>query len=377
MSWRQTGVRDQRVEFVIRASRKEPLSGLCREYGITRPTGYLWLRRFREQGVSGVEERSRRPHLSPSQTSPAIEERVVTLRKQRPDWGARKLAVMLKSEGISMPVITVHRVLLRHGLVLDRDPRQQAKGRFERERPNELWQMDFKGQKGNSGKIGPLSLLDDHSRFLVALEQTGTTQYEVVRECLEGVFGRNGLPEALLMDHGVPWWTGRAPLGWTRLSIGLMKQGIRCYFSGIRHPQTQGKVERFHGALERARVRPGGEDWLEQSWLDNFRQEYNELRPHEALGMRTPSSVWHPSSRAYDPNPPAWDYDEGAEMRKVNGNGTISIGNINWKIAQALATEWVQLKRIDQRVLVFYCRTLVREIDLNTSRSTAVDRDVI
>ena len=131
------------------------------------------------------------------------------------------------------------------------------------------------------------------------------------------------------------------------------------------------------GCLWSQRLAGSVADGSRCSVVDNFRQEYNELRPHEALGMRTPSSVWHPSSRAYNPNPPAWDYDEGAEMRKVNGNGTISIGNINWKIAQALATEWVQLKRIDQRVLVFYCRTLVREIDLNTSRSTAVDRDVI
>jgi len=370
-------VRDQRVEFVIRASRGEHLSGLCREYGITRPTGYLWLGRFRRQGVGGVEEISRRPHLSPRQTSAGIEDRIVTLRKQRPDWGARKLAVILKSEGVALPVITVHRVLLRHDLVLDRERRQQATRRFERERPNQLWQMDFKGQKGSSANIGPLSVLDDHSRFLVALEQTGTTRYEVIQECLEGVFTRNGLPEAMLMDHGAPWWTARAPLGWTRLSVALMKQGIRCYFSGIRHPQTQGKVERFHGALERARARPGGENWLEQSWLDSFRQEYNHLRPHEALDMCTPCSVWYPSPRVYHPNPPAWDYGEGAELRKVNGNGTISIGNINWKIAKALSREWVQIKRIDQRVLVFYCTTLMREIDLATSRSTAVDRDVL
>ncbi len=119
MSWRQIGVRDQRVEFVVRASLGESLSALCREYEITRPTGYLWLRRFREQGVAGVEERSRRPHVSPSQTRPEMEERIVALRRQRPDWGARKLAILLERDGIRLPVITVHRVLARHGLVLD------------------------------------------------------------------------------------------------------------------------------------------------------------------------------------------------------------------------------------------------------------------
>ena len=211
MPWRQTGVREQRVEFVVRANRGESLSALCREYEITRPTGYLWLRRFREQGVAGVEERSRRPHVSPSQTRPEMEERIVALRRQRPDWGARKLAILLERDGIRLPVITVHRVLARRGLVLDQERRKQATKRFERERPNELWQMDFKGQKDSDAAIGPLSVLDDHSRYLVALQQTGTTRSEVVREHLEGVFHRNGLPEAMLMDHGVPWWSARAP----------------------------------------------------------------------------------------------------------------------------------------------------------------------
>lgn len=365
---------DQRVEFVIRASRGECLSALCREYEISRPTGYVWLKRFGEQGVAGIQEQSRRPHLSPRQTDSALEARIVLLRRQRPDWGARKLAVLLEREGLPLPVITVHRVLLRHGLILDRERRRQATGRFERERPNELWQMDFKGQKGSDAAIGPLSVLDDHSRYLVALEQTGTTRLGAVRERLEGVFVRSGLPEAMLMDHGVPWWNGSVARGWTRLSVWLMRQGIRCYFSGIRHPQTQGKVEQFHGALERARERPDADRWLEQCWLDAFRKEYNELRPHEALGMRSPASLWRPSSRAYDPHPQAWNYGDGAELRKVNSEGDIYINDFPWKVSKALSRERVQIQRLDQRILVFFCNTLVREIDLCAQRSTAVDR---
>jgi transposase InsO family protein len=344
------------VEFVVRASRGESLSSLCREYEISRPTGYLWLKRFGEQGVAGVEEHSRRPHLSPRRTGAEIEARIVALRRQRPDWGARKLAVLLEREGIVLPVITVHRVLVRHDLVLDRESRRQATGRFEREQPNQLWQMDFKGQKGTGAAIGPLSLLDDHSRYLVALEQTGTTRSEAVRERLEGSFRSSGLPDALLMDHGVPWWNARSPNGWTQLMVWLMKQGVRCHFSGVRHPQTQGKVERFHG------------------WLDNFRHEYNQLRPHEALGMRTPASLWRPSARTYDPNPQAWDYGTGAELRKVGGQGHIYIGDRRWRVSQALASHTVRLERIDQRVLVYFCRTLVQEIDLSGERSTAVER---
>jgi len=367
-------VQDQRIEFVVRASRGESLSSLCREYEISRPTGYLWLKRFRDQGVAGVQDHSRRPHLSPHQTAVEIEARIVTLRRQRPDWGARKLAVLLEREGLVVPVITVHRVLVRHGLVLDQEGRKQATRRFEREQPNQLWQMDFKGQKGSSAAIGPLSVLDDHSRYLVALQQTGTTGSKVVRECLQSVFQANGLPDAMLMDHGCPWWSAKSASGWTRTMMWLMLQGIRCYFSAVRHPQTQGKVERFHGSLERARIRPDGDQWLTQGWLDSFRQEYNELRPHEALDMRTPASVWQPSARAYDPDPPPWDYGAGAELRKVGGQGHIYINDRPWRVSKALASHTVQLQRIDQRVLVYFCRTLVQEIDLGAERSTAVER---
>ena len=374
MPWRLVDVQDQRVEFVVRASRGESLSGLCREYEISRPTGYLWLQRFRDQGVAGIEEQSRRPHQSPHRTRAEIEARIVTLRRQRPDWGARKLAVLLEREGLVLPVITVHRVLVRHDLVLDRESRRQAVGRFEREQPNQLWQMDFKGQKGSSAAVGPLSVLDDHSRYLIALEQTGTTRSEAVRERLEGAFRSSGLPDALLMDHGVPWWNARSGNGWTKLMVWLMKQGVRCHFSGVRHPQTQGKVERFHGSLERARSRAGAEQWLTQGWLNNFRHEYNQLRPHEALGMRTPASLWRPSSRVYDPNPQPWDYGTGAELRKVGGQGHIYIGDRPWRVSQALASHTVRLERIEQRVLVYFCRTLVQEIDLRGERSTAVER---
>jgi len=361
MGWCGKSVLDQRVEFVFRASGGESLSCLCREYEITRPTGYLWLRRFREQGVAGIAERSRRPLSCPHQTSGVVEARIVELRRQRPDWGARKLAVLLEREGTVLPVITVHRILLRHGLVLDRERRRQATTRFEREAPNQLWQMDFKGQKDADAAVGPLSVLDDHSRYLVALEQTGTTRGEVVRERLEDIFRSNGVPEAMLMDHGVPWWGTRSARGWTQLSVWLMEQGIRCCFSGIGHPQTQGKVERFHGALERARQRPGAGVWLQQSWLDAFRHEYNQIRPHEALAMQTPASRWHPSPKTYDPNPPEWDYGQTAQLRKVNTCGEITINDTPWRVSVALRRKYVQIQRMDQRIFVFYCKTLIRE----------------
>jgi transposase InsO family protein len=169
--------------------------------------------------------------------------------------------------------------------------------------------MDFKSPKGWDQPVGPLSVLDDASRYAIALEGLGSTRAEAVQERLETAFTSCGMPDAMLMDHGTPWWNTQSAGGWTQLSVWLIKQGIQLYFSGLRHPQTQGKVERFHGALELARRRRGlPEPALHQRWLDDFRQEYNHLRPHEALGMQTPASVWHPSQRPYQPKPPDWSY---------------------------------------------------------------------
>jgi transposase InsO family protein len=359
-------IHDQRVRFVVSASRGEQsMSDLCREFEISRPTGYQWLKRYRASGVAGIRETSRRPQKSPKRTAAEIERRIGELRRERPDWGARKLSVLLRQQGVAIPAATVHRVLLRLGLVRVEDRHCPALTRFEREEPNQLWQMDFKSPKGWGSSIGPLSVLDDASRYALALEKTGSSRGEAVREQLAGTFQDCGLPDAMLMDHGCPWWNQQAFGGWTRLSVWLMKLGIRLYFSGVRHPQTQGKVERFHGALEMARRRRGlPEAAFHQRWLDDFRQEYNHLRPHEALGMKTPASLWHPSVRRYDPNPPAWQYPEGAEVRRLESTGQLLLHGRRWQVAGPLASEQVRLMRLDQRILVFYCDTLIRELDL-------------
>jgi len=375
MAWRTMAVRDQRVEFVVRAQQaQERLSRLCAEFGISRPTGYVWLKLYREQGVSGIEEQSRRPRHSPRQTAPPIEQRIAQLRRERPDWGARKLQQLLRGEGIVLPVITVHRVLLRHGLVRPDDRRSPAWRRFERAAPNQLWQMDFKSPKGCQQPVGPLSVIDDHSRYVVALEKTGSTRTEAVQERLERAFVTYGLPEAMLMDHGTPWWNAQAPSGWTKLQVWLMKQGIECLFSGIRHPQTQGKVERFHLALEMARRRRLRENEMDQEWLDHFRYEYNYLRPHEALGMQTPSTRWLPSARPYHPHPPQWCYPEDAEVQPLGSQGQLKLDGQRWEISKALARERVQLVRIHERILVYYCNSLLKEIDVRAQRLSTIKR---
>jgi transposase InsO family protein len=375
MPWKTMEAEEQKVQFVVAASRREKsLTALCEEFGISRPTGYLWWRRYGEAGLAGIAERSRRPKQSPGRTAAEMEQRVVELRRRYPDWGARKLQVLLAREQRNLTRSTIHRILLRQDLVHDRERHRPALGRFQRGTPNELWQMDFKSPKGWNAAVGPLSVLDDCSRYLLVLQAVWTNHGELVREQLVSAFTACGVPQAMLMDHGIPWWSEQAPSGATRLTVWLMKQGIRLHWSGYRHPQTQGKVERFHGALERAlRLRPVPRQ-QPQAWLDEFRWEHNHVRPHEALGMQTPASVWQRSERRYDPHPARWEYPAGAHVLKVCSSGKVAAYGIRWKIAKALIGEWVQLERIGQRVLVYYCRTLIRELNLQSQSSIAVQR---
>lgn len=376
MAWRDVDVQEQRVRFVVLAERKDKdMRQLCREFEISPTTGYKWLQRYRAEGVAGVRERSRRPANSPRRSRPEIVAQILAERQKKPDWGARKLHLLLAEQGVQVPVITLHRILLREGLVAAEDRPRAAQKRFEREQPNQLWQMDFKGMPAQwKARRTPLSVLDDHSRYLLGLEALEQLQGGLVRQSLEQIFSWAGLPEAMLMDHGTPWWNMQGA-GWTRLSVWLMQQGIRLYFSGYRHPQTQGKVERLHGSLQRAlrkRKRPDKpEQW--QGWLDEFRQEYNHVRPHEALRMQRPANVWQPSSRRFDSTPKRWEYAAGAWVRRLGTNGGLWISNKRWEVSRALAGEAVELERVGQRILVRYCRTTVRELNLDSGQSLPVD----
>jgi transposase InsO family protein len=376
VAWGVKDVREQRLQFVIRASSgKEPMSALCREFQISRPTGYVWLERYRGcERLQDLDEKSRRPHESPQRTALVVEERVVAMRKECPDWGATKIQRVLEVEGVRLPRITIHRILLRHGLVREQDRHQPAVKRFQRAAPNQLWQMDFKGMPESEKGTLPFTILDDHSRFLVALIALSGTQAEPVCRSLRAVFESDGLPDAILMDHGTPWWNMQSKSGWTWLTVWLMKQGIRLYLSGYRHPQTQGKVERFHGSLEAAmfkRGKPDAQSW--QQWLDGFRQQYNHVRPHEALNLDVPAQHWHRSPRSFQPYPPAWEYGDPINVRKVRENGGISVRGQSYFVSRAFIGEPVQMQWLENRILVWFCNTLIREFDLRSGHSHAID----
>jgi transposase InsO family protein len=374
MPWLETDVREQRIQFIVEATATDAnLSAICRRYGISRQTGYRWLDRYKTAGsLVGVMERSRRPVRSPNRTSAEQTARIVSLRRQY-GWAGRKLRVLLAADGLGCSTATIDRIIRREGLVDPEASHRPAVTRFERAAPNELWQMDFKGQYpvGAGQWCFPLSVLDDHSRYAVGLFAMASTEGTPVATALRACFERSGLPEAMLVDHGTPWWCASNGHGLTTFAVGLIAQGIDLIYSGVRHPQTQGKVERFHRTLGHRLRQWGLPPQLADfpPLLDRFRLEYNEVRPHEATQLRPPATCYTPSPRAYAADPPPWIYPPGLEVHRVDQAGCISPGGGRYFVCQALATREVGCQRFDQRLLVRYRHLYVREIDVRTGRT--------
>lgn len=308
MPWLETDVRDQRIRFVVAATAPAAdVTATCAAFGISRKTGYKWLGRHAAAGsVQALADQSRRPQHSPTRTSDAITRRVVALR-QTYGWGGEKLVPLLAVEGLSVAARTIDRIIAREGLTRADVAPAAAPQRFTRSTPNELWQMDAKGHYplGGGRRCHPLSIVDDHSRFAVGLYALATLQTAAVRAALIECFERYGLPGAMLMDHGTPWWAPSNPAGLSTLSVFLLKQGLRLLHGRVRHPQTQGKVERFHRTLgERLRWWGVPTDLPGFTHaLAAFRDEYNAIRPHEALGQEPPARHFRrrstgPTSRA-------------------------------------------------------------------------------
>lgn len=373
MPWKRMDVDEERMRFVIRAvSGQERLAGLCREFGISRPTGYLWRQRYRESGsLADLAEHSRRPQRSPGRTAGWKAQRVVALRQQT-GWGAKKLRVLLREEQqLDLPVRTIHRILERHELL--RAPSHgAAPQRFQRSTPNELWQMDSKGKYPlRDGQCHALSILDDHSRYAVGLYALPQLTAAQAHPCLVQTFRRYGVPQAMLMDHGSLWWATTNGWGLTWLSLRLIEQGIHLLYGRVAHPQTQGKVERFHRTLGEA-LRHRGVPGKFAEWpaaLAEFQVSYNERRPHEALGMQRPAERYRPSARSYQEQVRPWEYPAGSEVRRLNGAGALSDAGRRWFVCGALAEQPVRVERFDGKLLVSYRDMYIREIDLQRGHS--------
>jgi transposase InsO family protein len=368
-------MKEQRIAFVVRAvSGVDNFSQLCREFEISRPTGYKWVGRYGQtKSFAKLEEISRRPRQSPGRVKEELEKRVIQLR-QETGWGAKKLQKVLeRDEGIRIGRSTVNRILRRNGLLREEDRHRPANHRFEYAAPNELWQMDFKGQFAmGRGYCYPLSVLDDHSRYLVGLAALSSPSLEGVEGNLIAIFEQYGLPEAMLMDHGTPWWSANNGHGLTRLSVMLIRQGIQLKYSGVGHPQTQGKVEKWHDTLRRA-VRHHGQlpDNL-QGWSNLFepiRHRYNHVRPHEGIDMQCPADRYSASRRPYQPQPREWEYPIGATVKRVDRDGRLYLSGCHYFVSEALVGQPVRVETIGDTFLISYRHMYVREIVAGQSRS--------
>lgn len=373
MPWRVSSVMEERIKFVrLGLEIGANLSRLCAHFGISRPTGYRWLSRYRATGsVMSLADRSRRPRHSPGQTSPEIEARVTALRHQY-GWGAKKIHTLLVREDLAVPCATINRILKRHGLLEPMEHNPAAAIRFERLQPNELWQMDFKGEFAMSGgTCYPLTVVDDHSRFALGIYALPSVRSVGAQRSLHTIFASYGLPEAMLMDHGSPWWSTTNGYGLTTLSVWLIKHDIRLVWSRIRHPQTQGKVERFHRTLKNDVLRQGRPDSLAdwQQAFDRFRYCYNQIRPHESLNMAVPADRYQRSHRHYPDSVREWVYPSGATVKRLSTHGCLSFGGRYYFICEALAHEWVRVEHLPNRLLVSYRQMYIREIELDTGKT--------
>jgi transposase InsO family protein len=379
MPWREVSAMDQRREFVRLAlqegvNRRE----LCRRFGISPDVGYKWLARW-QAGDRELANRSRRPIVTPRRSEAMTEERVLAVRDAHPAWGARKIAHCLKRDGVTVPVpSTVHQILRRNGRVQPTESAPPNPGhRFEKEAPNLLWQMDFKGHMPltNGMDCHPLTMVDDHSRYVVCLKACADERRLTVQDHLTATFRRYGLPDALYTDNGSPWGD-TSGVRWTGLKVWLLKLGVRVVHARPRHPQARGKNERFHRtlkaevfAMQRFRNLPDV-----QRAFDAWRSMYNLERPHQGLGMDVPASRYRPSSRAMPARLPKVEYDSGEIVRTVSSTRHyVAFKGRMWKVPQAFARERLAIRPLDRdgHYGIFFASWQVASIDLTAGQGVS------
>lgn len=365
MAWNMCNLMEKRSEFVKLAgsirSGTSPgsLVELCERYGISRKTGYKWLGRHETEGPAGLANRSRAPKRQAHQTPKEMEQRVLSLREDHPGWGGRKLRRRLLNLGeTAVPAASsITEILRRHGQLEEGAGagKRRATQRFERQQPNDLWQMDFKGHFGlaGGGRCHPLTVTDDHSRFNILLAACGDERSQTVREKLMESFECYGLPAQILCDNATIWGCPKRRQGLSTLEAWLVRVGVETIHGRPYHPQTQGKEERFHQTLNHEVIsrRKTWEDLMqcdEVFW--EWRIIYNEQRPHEALGDATPVSRYAVSARRYSGEQEMECYYEpGVLRRKVDRSGEISFRGMICYLGMGLAGEVVGLREVGER----------------------------
>jgi transposase InsO family protein len=361
MPWKECSVMDERLRFVAKLLDGESMSEVCRQFGISRKTGYKIFARYKDQGLEALSDRSRRPVRYANQLPPQIENRIVTLKQEKPHWGARKIRELLVRRlpgDMRIPAkSTIHAVLHRHGLVkgIGR-PRHRAQGTplSSGLAPNDLWCADFKGEfkLGNGQYCYPLTVTDHASRYLLLCEALDSVREDTAITAFQQLFVERGLPAAIRSDNGVPFASPNALFNLSKLSVWWLRLGIAIERIRPGRPQQNGRHERMHLTLKKEATRPPGMNSLQQqARFDVFVKEFNNERPHEALAMKMPREAYSPSPRPYlgllDLHYPLHDRDA-----LVTACGRICMHRKKINISCVLAGQRVGIKEVDDGIWI-------------------------
>jgi transposase InsO family protein len=365
-------VYEQRLAMIHRVvTLKRSVSDVAREFGVSRKTAHKWLKRFRQRQAGGVHDRPRRPKRSPDRTDNAVERAVLDVR-ERHHWGPRKIHRVLEvQEQAGLPSVrTVASILRRSGCVplKDKDELERVvpPRPFERGAPNELWQLDHKGAvEVARQRVVPLTVLDDHSRYCLCFRRVNDLTMKTTWAVLWDLFGTYGLPDSILCDNAFS-----APTGLSWFDANLVRLDVRPIHGQPYHPQTQGKVERFHGSAQRELIDFDGPGGARRDSFQHFdedaerwRMTYNTLRPHEAIGDVPPVTRWRRSGRERPPTLPTQvTYPPGTVTRRVSQAGDFRYRNARITVGRALTRETISIEEREHDIAVYYSWKLLRVI---------------
>lgn len=379
---------DERMRLIARVLDGERMTDLCREFGISRKTGNKFLDRYKRFGPSGLEDLTRRPAKLARQSSPEVQKLILDLKRDKSTWGAAKIREYLiqKHPKMRFPVrSTVHEILDRNGLVRKQGRRPKYTARptslGKATEPNAIWCTDFKGQfrLGNRKYCYPLTVSDQYSRFLLCCEGLESTAEHEASQVFRAIFDEYGLPDAIRSDNGTPFST-RTVLGLSKLSVWWLRLGIRLERIQPGHPEQNGSHERMHRTLKEATATQPSSNFLQQQErFDGFQEEYNQERPHEALKMKTPASVYRTSKRKYPEQLPVPQYADHDYVRIVYPKGAVSFGSERtFFLSAALAGQPVGLAQVEEKLW----RVSFMDLDLGyydeeTNRFTEMEQNAL
>lgn len=352
---------DQKLLFIARLLEGEKMAPLCREFGITRPTGYKIFNRYKKMGELALVEQKRTPNRYANKLPLQVEAMILSLKREYPNFGAPKIRekILRRYPDIKPPAVsTVHAVLDRNGLVNVRTGRKRYKAKgtplAHVKNPNELWCADYKGEfmLGNKSYCYPLTITDYSSRYLLTCESLGSTREAYAFETFERAFKEFGLPNAIRTDNGIPFASGGSFYGLTKLSVWWMRLGIHVERIRPGHPEQNGRHERMHLTLKQETTRPPKGNLLaQQEVFDNFIQVYNEERPHQGINMKYPAELYKPSKRPYQ-GLPDLSYPFHDKTIRVTQCGRICDNKMKVSLSRAFAGQDVGIKEMDDDIWV-------------------------